>query len=149
MVRWAALSFAVVALLGLEGCKTDNPPTVDSAPPAGKASSPPSEEAPTPETVAWADAVVTGALAAEKSARDAGKDETAVQAAIEAGVVSAIQTRIAEGRSTGQVTAGIRLAAASPRNTPATAMALKHVLDQLSLFPSTPTGSGYCPGCKS
>jgi hypothetical protein len=134
-----ATSLAVVALLGLAACKTDNTPVGDLNPPVLAA------EAPTPETVAWADQVVTEALAAEKAARESGKDEKAQSDAVSAVVANDAQTRVNAGVSLTQLLAGLHLAAASPRNTPLT----KAVLTQLEqAFVSTSGPAGHCPGCK-
>ena len=143
MRRIAAMALTIGALLALSACQTDNtPPVVGAPPPQPAADAPPS-----PATIAWAGQMVGAALAAEKSARDAGKDENGVEAAIQATIVDQAQAYLGTGASPAQIFVGARLAAADPRNTPATA----HVFRTLDwgAFLATPVGSsGHCTGCK-
>ncbi len=137
-MRAVAFSWMIVALAGLSACATDNGPQVGSPPAAA------GPEAPTAASLAWAGAVVTDALAAEKSARAAGKDEVGIQSALRDLVESRLDLRSNDGVSFSQVVAGIDAALHDPRDTPAVTAALQAVRMQITqLGPS-----GSCPGCK-
>jgi hypothetical protein len=146
MRRIAVLGLTIGALLALSGCQTDNGPPVVTAPP----SAPPANEAPTAATTAWAAQMVGDALAAEKTARDGGKAPGDVQAAVTAVVSYDVQTYIGMGASVPQVMAGLRLAAADPRNTPVTQQVLQELASELISPPTSVGSSGgiHCTGCK-
>ena len=144
MRRIAAMALTIGAVLALSGCQTDNsPPVVTSPPPQ-----PAADEPATPATVAWAGQTVEAALAAEKSARGAGKDEAGVTDAINQVIAAQTEAYLSSGVSPMQILAGGALAQSDPRNTPTTAKAFK-AFDYKLIITVSPVGSsGHCTGCK-
>jgi len=145
MRRIAAIALTIGALLALAGCQTDNsPPVVAGPPPQPAALNEPANAA----TIAWAAQMVGAALAAEKSARDAGKTEADVTAAIDQTLADEGEAYATTGASPAQFFAGAHLAQADPRNTPATARAFQNF--DFGAFVASPVGagSGHCTGCK-
>ena len=142
MRRIAATALTIGALLALSGCKTDNGPPVVAGPPA----QPAADERPTAETLAWAGQMVGDALTAEKSARDAGKGEGDIRAAIGAAVNTDVIGYQNKGASTVQIVAGLNVALSDTRNTPTTRQIFQ-ILE--ATFSAGPAGSsGHCTGCK-
>ncbi len=142
-MRAVILSLAFGTLSALSACGTDNGPQVDAAPPGQAAA----DAAPTPETIAWADQLVTDALAAEASARAAGKDDNAVADAVQLVLMQNIDMRIDAHKTSGkaQLVAGLGLAMNSPRNTPLT----KALFQQIeTMVAGEAPGNGNCIGCK-
>ncbi len=140
MRRIAAMALTIGAVLALSACQTDNgPPVVTNPPPQMPA------EPATPATTAWAGQMVTAALATEKSARDAGKDEAGVADAINQTITAQIQAYLSTGVSPMQIMAGASLAQADPRNTPATTKAFKAFNYQMII---TVQPAGHCTGCR-
>ncbi len=137
MRRLAAISVAVGAVLALSGCKTDDQP-IDTAPPVVQSK----PDAATPATVAWADQTVTDALAAEKSARDAGGTDSTIEPAV-AKLVMEDALAYANTAGPDQAMLGLGLALNSPRNTP-----LTHAVLVAAIATAFPTPAGTCVGCK-
>jgi hypothetical protein len=125
--------------LVLAGCATDNPPPVAQTP-TGIAI-----EAPTADTLAWSDQLVTDALTAEKAARDAGKDDKAVFEAVQSAVMANVQPLADKGVSHAQLLAGLLAAKDNPRNSPLTAAVFGQMTEVAS---QGAPGGGHCRGCK-
>jgi len=142
MRRLIGLTIAVLTCAGVSACATDNPePDVQTAPPA-----PIPDEAATPETAAWAKTLVDHALATEKAARDSGKADADLQAALVAGMQDEVRYEIGSGIPPGQLLAGLKLAANDSRDTDTVKQALAVVMSQLVQL-TTLIPPGNCPRC--